>query len=85
MNIKQLKEEIKNLPDDIEVILQTDAEGNNYSPLKDVDSNCIYVPNSPYSGDVYGTKWSAEDVCMTDMEWKELKRKPKSLVLVPVN
>lgn len=83
--MKQLKEVIKNLPDDMEIIMQKDAEGNGYSPLEGIDSDCVYVPESSYSGSVYRTRWSAEEACMTDTEWEEMKRKPRSLVFYPVN
>jgi len=43
MNIKQLKESIANLPDEMEVVLQKDSEGNGYSPLKGVDSDAVYA------------------------------------------
>ncbi len=38
MTVKELKKAIKDLPDDMECILQKDAEGNGYSPLSDVES-----------------------------------------------
>lgn len=85
MNVKDLKELIKNLPDDMEVILQKDSEGNGYSPLDDVDSNCVYIAESTWSGDVISLDWTAEEACMTDEEWAETQTKTKSLVLSPVN
>ncbi|MFT7273462.1 MAG: hypothetical protein ACI9V1_003000, partial [Spirosomataceae bacterium] len=33
MTVKELKELLQTLPDNMEVILQSDAEGNSYSPL----------------------------------------------------
>lgn len=85
MNIKELKEKINNLPDEMEVILQKDAEGNGYSPLSGADPEAVYVPDSTYSGEVYSMNWSADDACKTDEEWEEMKAKPKSLILHPVN
>ena len=44
MNVKELKEAIANLPDEMEVVLQKDSEGNGYSPLSDVDTDAVYIP-----------------------------------------
>jgi len=85
MTVKDLKAAIKDLPDDMEVILQKDSEGNGYSPLADVDPDAVYVPDTTYSGEVYDTKWSAYDAGMDDEEWKEIKAKPRALILYPVN
>ncbi len=85
MKIKELKEVIKNLPDDMEVILQKDSEGNGYSPLYGVDSNAIYISESTWYGEVYDLDWTADDCCIEEDEWEEIKSKPKCLVLSPTN
>jgi hypothetical protein len=85
MNIKELKEAIENLPDEMEVILQKDSEGNGYSPLAGADPNAVYITETTWSGDVYSMDWSAEDACMDEEEWDDLKEKPKCLVLYPTN
>ena len=76
MNIKELKEVIDKLPDDMEVILQKDSEGNGFSPLADCDTNCIYIKE---------TDWSGEIAYCTDEEWEDIKVNPKVLVLCPMN
>lgn len=80
MNRKELYEIIKDLPDDTEIILQKDSEGNDYSPLAGADPNCIYIPKTSYNGTVYSTELNEKDY---DMD--EIKSKPKVLVLYPVN
>ena len=86
MKIKELKEVIKCFDDDMEVILQKDGEGNGCSPLAEIDGNAIYVPDSTWSGDVYSTKWSAEDACMEQEEWKEFKASTsRCVVFIPIN
>lgn len=85
MKVKELKEAIANLPDDMEVILQKDSEGNGYSPLSGADADCIYVADSTWRGSVYSMEFSAEDNCMEEEEWEELKAGPKALVLWPIN
>jgi len=85
MTVKELKEQIKDLPDEMEVILQKDAEGNGYSPLEGIDSDAVYEPDSTWSGDTYDTKWSAEDAGMDQEDWDEILARPRALVLYPVN
>lgn len=85
MTVGELKILISNVPDETEIILQKDAEGNGFSPLSDADSNCIYLEDSSYSGNVYSLTWSADDVLMSEDEWNEMKKTPKCLVLSPVN
>ena len=69
---------------DGEVVMQKDAEGNGYSPLSGADP-AHYVPDSTYSGEVYALNWAAEDCCMIEAEWKEMRAKPKCIVLYPIN
>ena len=85
MNIKKLKKLIKDLPDDTEIILQKDSEGNDYSPLAGVDYDCIYIPETSYNGTVYSTELTAEDFGLDEDEWDEMNTNPKVLVLYPVN
>lgn len=85
MNKKELLELIKDLPDDMEIILQKDSEGNDYSPLAGADPNCTYIPKNTWSGTVYSTELNEEDYGMDEDEWKEIRSKPKVLVLYPVN
>lgn len=85
MTVKELKAELENLPDDMEVILQKDAEGNGYSPLAGADSDAVYEPESTWSGQVYDTKWSAEDADMLPEDWEEIKSRPHALILHPIN
>lgn len=85
MNIKELKEAIESLPDNMEVILQKDAEGNGYSPLEGFDPDCVYIPETTWSGEIYDTNWSAGDSLMDEEEWEKMKSKPKCLLLFPVN
>lgn len=85
MTVKELKEIIESLPDDMAVIVQKDSEGNGYSPLYAADPNAVYVPESTWAGEVYSTNWSAEDAAMDEEEWAELCAEPRVLVLAPTN
>ena len=85
MTVKELKEAIVNLPDEMEVVLQKDAEGNGYSPLSGADPDAVYLSETTSYGDVYSMDWTADDACMTDEEWEDIKTKPRTLILQPVN
>ena len=85
MNIKQLKEVIVNLPDEMEVILQKDSEGNGYSPLSGVDGDAVYIPETTWYGKVYSMGWTADDACLSEEKWGNIKSKPRALILHPVN
>lgn len=82
MNVKELKEIIDNLPDDMEVILQRDAEGNGYEGLRCVDPDCL-MREFGYECEVYSTEWSADDAGFEEDEWEEFKKQPRVLVLSP--
>lgn len=85
MTVKELKIELENLLDDMEVILQKDSEGNGYSPLSCIDAEAVYIPDSTWSGEVYSMGWSADDACLDDEAWSDIKSKPRALILVPTN
>lgn len=85
MTVKELKEAISRLPNEMQVIVQKDAEGNGYSPLAGVDADAVYVPNSTYSGDVYSTNWTAADAAMSQSDWDKTKMMDRALILYPTN
>ena len=49
MKVKELKEKLKDIPDDFEVILSKDGEGNDYSPLAEIDL-IHYAPENNWYG-----------------------------------
>ena len=85
MTVKDLKEAIANLPNEMEVVLQKDSGGNDYSPLSGADPNAVYIEETGFCGKVYSMDWTADDACMTGNEWEEVKSKPRTLILYPVN
>lgn len=85
MNVKQLRDLLNTLPDDMEIILSKDSEGNRFSPLADYNADSIYQPETTYSGLVYDDCWTAEDACMDDDDWQKLLTNPRVLVLWPTN
>lgn len=88
MTVKDLKDLIHNLPDEMEVILQKDAEGNEYSPWIGGYVG-IYEPQTTWYGHVFLETDTFEDVGFdTEEEWEDFKSKMKmrrSLVLRPIN
>jgi hypothetical protein len=85
MKVKDLIMELQALNPDSEVILQKDAEGNDYSPLEGVDSEAVYIPKNTYSGVVYSLHWTAEESDMDKKTWESIKKKQSCVVLFPIN
>lgn len=85
MKVKALIKELQKFDQNAEVILQKDAEGNGYSPLRGTDHGAVYVPDNTWSGTVYSTLWTADDACMDEDEWQRLMRRKRCVVLHPVN
>jgi len=84
MNAKELIDYLKGFDPETEIVLQSDAEGNGYSPLAGADDG-YYVPDSTWSGDFYDPSYTADDCCMDDDEFAEMQNRPRSIVLYPVN
>jgi hypothetical protein len=49
MTVKQLKEALETLPDDMQVVMSKDAEGNDFSPVDEAGTG-FYHPGSTWSG-----------------------------------
>ena len=82
MDVKELKEIIKDLPDETKIICQSDSEGNGYSPLAGVESNCVYVPENTWSGELHDINSEVWE----DGEWEALlKEHGQCIVLWPTN
>ena len=73
MKVKDLMNLLKDLPQDYEVILSKDGEGNDFSPLAD-HGLYMYVPDST---------WSGEAVCKEECD--EENYQENSVVLWPTN
>lgn len=56
MNVGELREVLKDLPDDTLVVMSKDGEGNSYSPLSG-HWNGHYIPETTWWGEL----WSEED------------------------
>ena len=73
MNIKELKKILSEYPDDFEVIMSSDGEGNSFSPLADFGIG-MYIPDTTYSGEI----WMGDEI-------KEEDGKENCIVLWPTN
>jgi hypothetical protein len=85
MTVKDLIEALSSMPPDAQVILQKDGEGNGYSPLADANDNCVYTPDTTWSGEIFDCSWSPADACMDADEHAEMMAKPRCVVLAPTN
>lgn len=89
MNVRKLIEQLEKLPGDMEIILQKDSEGNGYSPLDCIDSECIYTPENEWSGEV-GVKETYLEYCACNGDspseaQERWDKKEKCVVLCPTN
>jgi len=86
LKVQELIDDLLKMNPDAELVLQKDSEGNGYSPCAGADDEAIYVPENTWSGVVYDTTWSIEDVGMDEDEWEDLKKTAqKAVVLYPIN
>lgn len=82
MNVKELKELLKDLPDDMGIYLQRDPEGNGYSPMAGADPECIVLDGGDQ---VFSLGWSAYDCCLDEDEWEDIKQNnPRTLIIHPL-
>ena len=85
MKVRELIEQLQSLDPEMECIIQKDSEGNGYSPLAGADPDGIYIAETTWYGQVYDSNWSANDADMDNDLWEAMLKKPRCLVLYPVN
>lgn len=85
MKVKDLIRELELLDPEMECIVQKDAEGNGYSPLAGADPNGIYIAETTWYGEVYDSTWTADDADMDEDLWEAMLKKPRCVVLYPIN
>ena len=75
MKVHRLIKMLEFLDKEAEVIMSSDGEGNSYSPVADVSTDYIYVPDSTWSGEIHikcltgetlGHGYSEEDLYVGD-------------------
>lgn len=54
MTVSDLRAALAHLPDDMPVVMASDAEGNDHSPLDDA-AQAMYMAENAWSGEVYVT------------------------------
>ncbi|HET8688536.1 MAG TPA: hypothetical protein VFM18_18135 [Methanosarcina sp.] len=61
---------------DCEIIMQKDPEGNGFSPMSGIEMDVVYIEDHPYFGEpeVFSKDREAEDHCLDENEWEELKK-----------
>jgi hypothetical protein len=58
ITVKELRTQLDHLPDDYVVILSSDGDGNNFSPLSSVETNGHYRPTTTWYGEMV---WHGDD------------------------
>lgn len=85
MTVRELREALADLPDDMVVVIACDAEGNGYSPLVEI-AESMYHAETEYSGETYPTP---EEIADTNNQFTEEDEAPDGAVRVatlwPVN
>jgi hypothetical protein len=86
MNVKQLKELLEKYNDGDEVILSSDSEGNNFSPLSGIEE-VIYVPENSWTGETHLRELSEKDILAgyTEEDLYDGDDGVKAIVLSPIN
>jgi hypothetical protein len=82
MNVKELIELLKGCDQEATVLVASDEEGNSYHLL----SEAIGEANFDVDGreiTPYYTEWSAQDCCMDDEEYENMRELPKAIVIGP--
>lgn len=54
MTVKQLVKYLKGFPQNLEIIVARDSEGNSFSPVAEIGEN-TYIPENQYRGDISGS------------------------------
>lgn len=82
MNVKQLIEQLSQLDPEAVVLVSSDEEGNSYHYLSEAMSECnIDIDGCDITP--WFAEWSAEDCCMDEEEYTEMRQLPKGLVIGP--
>ena len=78
MKVKELIKELSLLDPELNVMLQKDPEGNGYSSLEGAEK-------AVYDGfeSVYNLENTADDNCLEEDEWENLKKNNLVVVLWP--
>ncbi len=87
LTVKDLRDLLDGLPDDMLVVLSKDAEGNGYSPLEEAEQ-AMYLPESSWAGERYPTPEELARLVLVDPEFVENEAPEDSvrvLLLGPVN
>jgi hypothetical protein len=73
VKVKELIAKLGIIDPEYDIIISSDMEGNNFSPLYEL-SEGMYIPNNDYSGDLYEEEYTDEE-----------EYKPNCVVLFPTN
>lgn len=84
MKVKELKELLNQFDDENIVIMSKNSEGNNFSPLSDIDE-CNYRAETTWYGEIGLRELTDEDIADGYSEEDVLEDGENAIVLWPVN
>jgi len=83
MKVKALIKLLEKMDPDAVVILQSDPEGNGYSPLS-ADGVAEGNYDCEYDGaSFFFSEWTASDCAMDAEEFEEMRKLPAAIVFIP--
>lgn len=87
MTVQELIDELEGMDPDRKVILQKDAEGNGYSPLRGADDNAVYVPRRSWCGQVWHERLTdnLQEMGFTEADVYDGEDGDAAVVLHPIN
>lgn len=85
MTVKELREQLANLPDDMQLFLQVDPEGNGYHKVRGIDAEVLAAfDKEGHLDSQYPIEHGADGNCVDEDEWKNmLKTLPRIGIVYP--
>ncbi len=83
MKVRELIELLEEEDPEAEVVLSRDSEGNDYSPVAEVDDG-VYEAETTWNGQFYSNPGEDMDAAQ-EADWHEVRENPQALCLWPTN
>lgn len=85
MKVKDLINQLSELDGELEIFMASDSEGNHFHTIPD---NCLselsIYQKDGREIDVWSLNWTAEEACMKEEKWEEMKKTyPRGVILYP--
>ncbi len=85
MTLSEFRDLTKDLPGEMEMVMQQADESSECSPLHSIDVDTVYQPITDWYGTAFGTLFNAEGYGVSEEEWEAILSQPRALLLIPKN